>query len=221
MTEARTAHLAGGRRGHNAGRSFLVVSIGVSVVNVARCLARADLGLSASGLQWVVNAYSIAFAGFMLLGGRAGDLFGRKRDVPGRPRSVHPRLARRRAHQDDWRLLAARAVQGLGAAVPRPLHPDHPHPPAVPEGAARAQAIATWTAVGAGGGAAGGLVGGVLTEGPELALRVLLVACRSAPSSSRGAAPLDQEVPRGRRARRLSTCRARCSSPRARRPLYI
>ncbi|MEU9385410.1 MFS transporter, partial [Streptomyces sp. NPDC048279] len=57
---------------------FLVV-LDVSVVNVALPSMRADLGLSASGLQWVVNAYAIAFAGFMLLGGRAGDLYGRKR----------------------------------------------------------------------------------------------------------------------------------------------
>lgn len=57
---------------------FLVV-LDVSVVNVALPSMRTDLGLSAPGLQWVVNAYSMAFAGFMLLGGRAGDLYGRKR----------------------------------------------------------------------------------------------------------------------------------------------
>lgn len=57
---------------------FLVV-LDVSVVNVALPSMREDLALSATGLQWVVNAYSIAFAGFMLFGGRAGDLFGRKR----------------------------------------------------------------------------------------------------------------------------------------------
>lgn len=57
---------------------FLVV-LDVSVVNVALPSMRADLGLSTAGLQWVLNAYSIAFAGFMLLGGRAADLYGRKR----------------------------------------------------------------------------------------------------------------------------------------------
>jgi hypothetical protein len=57
---------------------FLVV-LDVSVVNVALPSMRADLGLDAQGLQWVVNGYAIAFAGFMLLGGRAGDLYGRKR----------------------------------------------------------------------------------------------------------------------------------------------
>lgn len=56
---------------------FLVV-LDVSVVNVALPSMRTDLGLSALGLQWVLNAYAIAFAGFMLLGGRASDLYGRK-----------------------------------------------------------------------------------------------------------------------------------------------
>ncbi|MFD4710024.1 MFS transporter [Streptomyces sp. NPDC058430] len=142
---------------------FLVV-LDVSVVNVALPSMRADLGLSATGLQWVVNAYSIAFAGFMLLGGRAGDLFGRKRMfVVGLGLFTLASLAGGLA-QEGWQLLAARAVQGLGAAVLAPSTLTI-LTSAVPEGAARARAIATWTAVGAGGGAAGGLVGGVLTEG--------------------------------------------------------
>lgn len=57
---------------------FLVI-LDVSVVNVALPSMRSDLGLSASQLQWVLNAYAIAFAGFMLLGGRAADIYGRKR----------------------------------------------------------------------------------------------------------------------------------------------
>ncbi|MFF1731189.1 DHA2 family efflux MFS transporter permease subunit [Streptomyces sp. NPDC058247] len=142
---------------------FLVV-LDVSVVNVALPSMRADLGLSATGLQWVVNAYSIAFAGFMLLGGRAGDLFGRKRMfLVGLGLFTLASLAGGVA-QEGWQLLAARAVQGLGAAVLAPSTLTI-LTSAVPEGAARARAIATWTAVGAGGGAAGGLVGGVLTEG--------------------------------------------------------
>ncbi|GAA3305490.1 hypothetical protein GCM10020295_59340 [Streptomyces cinereospinus] len=98
---------------------FLVV-LDVSVVNVALPSMRADLGLSGSGLQWVVNAYAIAFAGFMLLGGRAGDLYGRKRTfLVGLAlftlASLGGGLAR-----EGWELLAARAVQGLGAAVLAP-----------------------------------------------------------------------------------------------------
>ncbi|MEU1043303.1 MFS transporter [Streptomyces sp. NPDC005907] len=142
---------------------FLVV-LDVSVVNVALPSMRADLGLSAPGLQWVINAYAIAFAGFMLLGGRAGDLYGRKRMfLVGLALFTLASLAGGLAHE-DWQLLAARAVQGLGAAVLAPSTLTIVTS-AVPEGAARARAIATWTAVGAGGGAAGGLVGGLLVDG--------------------------------------------------------
>nr|WP_200417132.1 MFS transporter [Streptomyces sp. Y2F8-2] len=141
---------------------FLVV-LDVSVVNVALPSMRADLGLSAAGLQWVVNAYAIAFAGFMLLGGRAGDLYGRKRMfLIGLALFTLASLAGGLAQQ-DWELLVGRAVQGLGAAVLAPSTLTL-LTAAVPEGAARARAIATWTAVGAGGGAAGGLVGGVLVD---------------------------------------------------------
>ncbi|MFI6943033.1 MFS transporter [Streptomyces sp. NPDC050418] len=141
---------------------FLVV-LDVSVVNTALPSMRSDLGLSALGLQWVVNAYSIAFAGFMLLGGRAGDLFGRKRMfLVGLALFTAASLAGGLA-QESWQLLAARAVQGLGAAVLAPSTLTL-LTSAVPEGPARVRAIGTWTAVGAGGGAAGGLVGGVLTD---------------------------------------------------------
>ncbi|MEV4915820.1 MFS transporter [Streptomyces tirandamycinicus] len=141
---------------------FLVV-LDISVVNTALPSIRADLGLSAAGLQWVVNAYSIVLAGFMLLGGRAGDLYGRKRMfLVGLGVFTVASLAGGLA-QEGWQLLAARAGQGLGAAVLAPSTLTL-LTSAVPEGPARARAIATWTAVGAGGGAAGGLVGGVLTE---------------------------------------------------------
>ncbi|MEU0965110.1 MFS transporter [Streptomyces sp. NPDC005917] len=141
---------------------FLVV-LDVSVVNVALPSMRADLALSTSGLQWVVNAYAIAFAGFMLLGGRAGDLYGRKRMfLVGLGLFTLASLGGGLA-QDGWQLLLARAVQGLGAAVLAPSTLTL-LTAAVPEGPARARAIATWTAVGAGGGAAGGLVGGVLVD---------------------------------------------------------
>lgn len=141
---------------------FLVV-LDVSVVNVALPSMRTDLGLSAAGLQWVLNAYSIAFAGFMLLGGRAADLYGRKRMfLVGLGLFTAASLAGGLA-QEGWQLLAARAAQGLGAAVLAPATLTL-LTAAVPEGPARTRAIGTWMAVGAGGGAAGGLVGGVLTD---------------------------------------------------------
>ncbi|MFE0423436.1 MFS transporter [Streptomyces sp. NPDC058953] len=141
---------------------FLVV-LDVSVVNVALPSMRADLGLSTAGLQWVLNAYTIAFAGFMLLGGRAADLFGRKRMfLVGLGLFTAASLAGGLA-QEGWQLLAARAGQGLGAAVLAPATLTI-ITAAVPVGPARTRAIATWAAVGAAGGAAGGLVGGALTE---------------------------------------------------------
>ncbi|WP_327711395.1 DHA2 family efflux MFS transporter permease subunit [Streptomyces sp. NBC_00464] len=141
---------------------FLVV-LDVSVVNVALPSMRTDLGLSAAGLQWVLNAYAIAFAGFMLLGGRAADLYGRKRMfLVGLGLFTAASLAGGLA-QEGWQLLAARAAQGLGAAVLAPATLTL-LTAAVPEGPARTRAIGTWMAVGAGGGAAGGLVGGVLTD---------------------------------------------------------
>ncbi|MEU5519507.1 MFS transporter [Streptomyces sp. NPDC047860] len=141
---------------------FLVV-LDISVVNVALPSMRTGLALDEQGLQWVVNAYAIAFAGFMLLGGRAGDLYGRKRMfLVGLGLFTLASLAGGLA-QEGWQLLLARAVQGLGAAVLAPSTLTIVTS-AVPEGAARARAIATWTAVGAGGGAAGGFVGGLLVD---------------------------------------------------------
>lgn len=141
---------------------FLVV-LDVSVVNVALPSMRTDLGLSAAGLQWVLNAYSIAFAGFMLLGGRAADIYGRKRMfLVGLGLFTAASLGGGLA-QEGWQLLAARAAQGLGAAVLAPATLTL-LTAAVPEGPARTKAIGTWMAVGAGGGAAGGLIGGALTD---------------------------------------------------------
>ncbi|MFB7186049.1 DHA2 family efflux MFS transporter permease subunit [Streptomyces sp. NPDC056230] len=141
---------------------FLVV-LDVSVVNVALPSMRSDLGMSAAGLQWVLNAYSIAFAGFMLLGGRAADIYGRKRMfLIGLGLFTAASLGGGLA-QEGWQLLAARAAQGLGAAVLAPATLTL-LTAAVPEGPARTKAIGTWMAVGAGGGAAGGLIGGALTD---------------------------------------------------------
>ncbi|MFI8323208.1 MFS transporter [Streptomyces sp. NPDC085529] len=141
---------------------FLVV-LDVSVMNVALPSMKADLGLGTLGLQWVLNAYSIAFAGFMLLGGRAADLYGRKTMFLAglglfTAASVVGGLAPEGAH-----LIAARAAQGLGAAALSPATLTLVTA-AVPAGAARTRAIGTWTAVGAAGGAAGGFVGGVLVD---------------------------------------------------------
>ena len=75
---------------------FMVV-LDATIVNVALPSIQNDLDLSEANLQWIVNAYTLVFGGFLLLGGRAGDLLGRKRAVPDRPRHLHGRLAAERA----------------------------------------------------------------------------------------------------------------------------
>lgn len=140
----------------------LMTVLDVSVVTVALPAVRADLGLSPVGLQWVVNAYSLTFAGFLLLGGRAADLLGRKRVflfglVVFTASSLVGGLA-----QTGWQLVAARAVQGIGGAVLAPvtltlLTTTFRGP------AEKARALGIWSAVAGLGGALGGVVGGVLT----------------------------------------------------------
>ncbi|GGP95736.1 EmrB/QacA subfamily drug resistance transporter [Actinomadura coerulea] len=141
---------------------FLVV-LDISVVNVALPHIREGLGLGATGLQWVVNAYSLTFAGFLLLGGRAADLFGRRRVfITGLGLFTLASLAGGFA-QDGAMLIGARAFQGLGAAILAPVTLSLVTG-TFPEGPARTKAIAMWTAVGTAGGATGGLVGGLLTD---------------------------------------------------------
>ncbi|MBO8203033.1 MFS transporter [Streptomyces smyrnaeus] len=141
---------------------FLVV-LDVSVVNVALPSIRDGLSLSSGTLQWVVNAYALTFAGFLLLGGRAADLFGRKPVyLVGLGLFTAASLAGGLA-RDPEMLIVARAVQGVGAAVLAPVTLSL-LTSTFPEGPARTRAIATWAAVGTAGGAAGGLVGGLLTD---------------------------------------------------------
>jgi EmrB/QacA subfamily drug resistance transporter len=165
-----TGRRAGGRPAPPAWAVLLAVCAGqflvvldVSVVNVALPSIRSSLGMGETGQQWVVNAYALTFAGFLLLGGRAADLFGRKAVfLTGLGLFTAASLAGGLA-QSPWMLITARAVQGLGSAVLAPTTLAI-LTTSFPEGPARTRAIGTWTAVGAGGGAAGGLVGGLLTD---------------------------------------------------------
>lgn len=149
---------------------FMVV-LDVSIVNVALPSIRDSLGFSASGLQWVLNAYTLTFAGFLLLGGRAADLFGRRRIfILGLALFTGSSLLGGFAH-DQATLIAARALQGLGGAVLSPatltiLTTTFTEPKA------RARAMGLWSAVAGAGGAAGALLGGVLTQ--ELSWRWIL-----------------------------------------------
>ncbi|MDI5937013.1 MULTISPECIES: MFS transporter [unclassified Micromonospora] len=141
---------------------FMVV-LDISVVNVALPSIRDALGFDETSQQWVVNAYALTFAGFLLLGGRLADWCGRRRIfLAGLVLFAGASLIGGLADSATL-LVAARAVQGLGAAVLAPATLTI-LTATFPEGQVRTRALATWTAVGVAGGTAGNLAGGVLTE---------------------------------------------------------
>ncbi|WP_018255426.1 MFS transporter [Salinispora mooreana] len=141
---------------------FMVV-LDISVVNVALPSIRDALGFDETSQQWVVNAYALTFAGFLLLGGRLADWCGRRRIfLIGLALFAGASLVGGLANSATA-LVAARAVQGLGAAVLAPATLTI-LTATFPEGRVRTRALATWTAVGVAGGTAGNLAGGVLTE---------------------------------------------------------
>jgi EmrB/QacA subfamily drug resistance transporter len=140
---------------------FMVV-LDVSIVTVALPSIGRDLHYSASGLQWVVNAYVLTFAGFLLLGGRAADLFGRRRVyLFGMGLFTLASLAGGLA-TDSAMLTTARAVQGVAGACLSPA--TLTIIVTTFSGERRARALGIWSAVAGAGGAAGGILGGVLTS---------------------------------------------------------
>src|SRR4051794_33992338 len=140
-----------------------MVILDVSVVNVALPSIRGDLGFSAVDLQWVVNAYTITFAGFLLLGGRAADLLGHKKVlVAGLLLFAAASLAGGLS-QSQGQLIVARGLQGLGGAVVAPATLSI-LTTTFTEGIERNRALSAWGAMGAAGGAAGALIGGILTD---------------------------------------------------------
>jgi len=140
-----------------------VVVLDASIVNVALPTIGEALDFSESNLPWVVNAYVLTFGGFLLLGGRLADLLGRRRVfMAGLVLFAIASLAGGLA-SNSGQLIAARAVQGLGAAI---LSPAALSIVATTfrDGAERNKALGIWGAVAGSGGAAGVLLGGVLTE---------------------------------------------------------
>src|SRR5215218_6468645 len=140
-----------------------VVILDASIVNVALPSIGEALDFSQDNLSWVVNAYTLTFGGFLLLGGRMADLLGRRRlFIAGLILFAGASLAGGLAQSDVW-LIAARAVQGLGAAL---LSPAALSLVTVifEEGAERNKALGVWGAVAGSGGAAGVLLGGMLTQ---------------------------------------------------------
>jgi EmrB/QacA subfamily drug resistance transporter len=141
---------------------FMVVLDG-TVVNVALPSIQKDLGLSEANLQWIVNAYTLVFGGFLLLGGRAGDLLGRKRLflfglVVFTSASLLDGLA-----SSSGMLIGARGLQGLGAAFISPAALAI-ITTTFAEGAERAKALGVWAAIAIGGSAVGLILGGALTQ---------------------------------------------------------
>src|SRR5579863_1666336 len=143
--------------------SQLMVVLDTTIVNVALPHIQAGLGLSGSALSWVLNAYLLTFGGLLLLGARSGDLLGRRRTFLAGIAifsfsSLFGGLA-----VAGWMLLAARALQGVGAALAAPsslalltaVFSDGPR---------RTRAIGLFTTMSAAGGAIGLVAGGVLTE---------------------------------------------------------
>ena len=141
---------------------FMVV-LDASIVNVALPSIQRDLHFSNSSLQWVVNAYTLTFAGFLLLGGRAADLFGRRSIfLVGLAVFTASSLLGGLAQNETW-LIAARALQGLGAAILAPATLTI-LTATIPKGPARAWALGAWSAVSSAGASAGALLGGILTD---------------------------------------------------------
>ena len=145
-----------------AAAQFVVV-LDASIVNVALPSIGRDLDFSQENLSWVVNAYTLVFGGFLLLGGRMADLLGRRRVfVAGLILFSVASLAGGLA-PSEGQLIAARAVQGLGAAILSPAALSIVTT-TFAEGAERNRALGVWGAVAGSGGAAGVLLGGLLTE---------------------------------------------------------
>jgi len=141
---------------------FMVV-LDVSIVNVALPQMRHDLGLSIASQQWVVNAYTLTFAGFLMLGGRAADLFGRRRVfLAGLAMFTAASLIGGLAQTGAW-LITARAAQGLGGAVLAPTSLSL-LTSTFTDMAERRRAMGVWSATAASGAAAGVLAGGLLTD---------------------------------------------------------
>jgi EmrB/QacA subfamily drug resistance transporter len=141
-----------------------VIVIDASIVNVALPSIGRGLSFARADLSWVVNAYTLTFGGFLLLGGRLADLLGRRRMfMYGLVLFSVASLLGGLAQSEGW-LLTARAAQGLGAAIVSPAALSLVTT-TFAEGAERNRALGVWGAVAGAGGAAGVLLGGVLTSG--------------------------------------------------------
>ena len=158
-----------GRSGRNLGLALAVITMAqlmvvldATIVNVALPHLQRALGFSGNGLEWVVNAYALTFGGLLLLGGRAGDLLGRRQVfIAGLAVFSAASLAGGLATSQAW-LLTARAVQGAGGAMIAPTALAL-IATTFAEGRARNRAMGVYAAMSGGGAAAGLVAGGLLT----------------------------------------------------------
>src|ERR687894_433276 len=127
---------------------FMVI-LDATIVNVALPSIQTDLEMSDADLQWIVNAYTLVFGGFLLLGGRAGDLVGRKRIfLAGVVIFSVASLLNGLAQSEEW-LIVARGIQGLGAAFVSPAALSIVTT-TFAEGAERTKALGVWAAIAVG-----------------------------------------------------------------------
>src|SRR5918912_2298824 len=170
-------------------------ALDVSMVGVALPSIRSDLHMSTSALQWVVSAYVLGYGGFLLLGGRAADLLGRRRVFAIALGVFVVASALGGVVNDGSLLVATRFIKGVSAAFTAPAGLSI-ITTSFPEGAARNKALAVYTATGAAGFSLGLVFGGLLTElgwrftfllPVPFALAILLVA--------RNVIPRDRIIP--------------------------
>jgi MFS family permease len=175
----------------------LLVVLDSTIVNVALPTVRSGLGFSPAGLEWVVTAYSLAFGGLLLLGGRSGDLFGRRRMlVTGLTLFSLASLTAGLA-PDPAVLIAARFAQGAGAAIAAPTALSL-IAITFPAGPARNRAMSVYAAMASTGGALGLILGGVLTQYASWRW-VFLVAVPIGLTAAAGAVRVLPETPPARR----------------------
>ena len=185
-----------------------MVVLDIAIVNVALPSIQTDLGFTQENLQWVVSAYALLFGGFLLLGGRVADIVGRRRVfVAGLVVFTAASLISGLAWSEAS-LIAARGLQGLGAALITPAALSILST-TFAEGKERNAALGAWGAVGAFGAVAGVLLGGVLTD----ALSWEWIFFVNVPVGIAGLAGVPAPEREPRRRGEDVRCRARCSSP--------
>jgi MFS family permease len=176
---------------------FMVI-LDVAIVNVALPAIGDDLQFSSTGLQWVINAYTLTFAGCLLLGGRAADLLGRRRVLLAGTAAFALASLLCALAGSRGLLIGARAVQGVAAAVVSPATLSI-LTTSFAEGPERNRALGIWVTIGSLGASSGALLGGALTQAfawpaifavnAPLGLLTIVLGLRVIPRGARPAGP--------------------------------